>query len=90
MKRLFCSLIVFGFCGSAFGARFLTHNIQNCDFWTSSYGPSGGYICSTWPQHLRVPDAHSLGTQIDALEKRILELEQRLEQIESQEASKRQ
>jgi len=81
MKKYIGMLLLFGFCGTSFASSFFIYDMKSCDFWTPNNGGQG-YLCDTWPRSYQVPDATSIAKQLDTLEKRIIELENKIKQLE--------
>lgn len=59
--------------------------IDSCYSWTYLRAENGsyGYVCSSYPSRIQVPDYYSTQDTIRELEQRIYQLEARIEQLEN-------
>jgi len=65
-------------------ASIRAYNIQACDFWNYHNSTQGtpGWLCSTLPGRITVPDAYSVSDEIKALQQKITTLEDRIAVLE--------
>jgi hypothetical protein len=59
-----------------------SYNFGACNFWTYS-SDSRGYLCSSYPSQVTVPDAYSVEEENRQLRTRIEDLEKRVKALES-------
>lgn len=57
------------------------YNTGLCSSWTFNTG-SVGYTCGSYPSNATIPDAKSLFRVLDTMDKKINELETRIQQLE--------
>lgn len=79
MKAFLVGLFMFS-ATSAFAYNVTT---RSCEFWTYLSTPTGGgFICSSYPNMLVVPEGNSTQATITSLEAKIASLEARVKALE--------
>ena len=74
MKKLFIAALL-ALPTTAF-SQVMTETVYNCNYWTSQ---NGYYVCSSYPFSKQVVEPMSLNMKIRDLEKRISDLEKKLQ-----------
>jgi hypothetical protein len=78
MKKLFIAALI-ALPSTAF-TQVMTETVYNCNFWTNQ---NGYYVCSSYPFSKQVVDPMSLNMKIRELEKRISDLEKKLQGVQA-------
>lgn len=61
-------------------SQVMTETVYNCNYWTSQ---NGYYVCSSYPMSKQVVDPMSLNMKVRELEKRIADLEKKLQGVQA-------
>ena len=77
MKSLILALTIVLPCLAS--AQVMTETVYNCNYWTSQ---NGYYVCASYPFSKQAVDPMSLNMKIRELEKRISDLEKKLETVQ--------
>lgn len=80
ISSLLCLATLISMSLNGMAADLRAYNIKNCEFWNTA-SDGHGFNCTSWPSTIKVAEAESFAKEIRALEKKIAELEQKLNNL---------